>query len=179
MLGVRVTVTQAERTRRRADNRPGVIKCQLSSLDEKVTVLRNKRKAAQVDDYKRVFIARMRSHEERLIELNFKAILKDMPNGDQYRMTGSGRLVDTRDAAADAGDGTSHADEVNGGLHDVNAVANGGANGGDTRPSGDRNRPLYSTVTQSPRQRRQSFRVQQGVFQRTSHGNQGNRGARR
>ena len=47
----------------------------------------------------------MRSHEERLIENNFKAILTELPNGTQYRFTGSGRLVDKRDEDGATGQG--------------------------------------------------------------------------
>ena len=47
----------------------------------------------------------MRSHEERLIENNFKAILKELPNGNQYRFTGSGRLVDKWDEGGATGQG--------------------------------------------------------------------------
>ena len=37
------------------------------------------------------------THAERLKELNFKAILHDIPAGNRYRITGSGRLVSLDD----------------------------------------------------------------------------------
>ena len=105
-------VTRAERTRRRDPEKPAVIKCQLGSVAEKITVLRNKLKIKDHDETKRVFIAKMKSHEERLIELNFKSILRELPNGNNYRMTGSGRLIDRReDEQVDAGESGGRTDE--------------------------------------------------------------------
>ena len=104
VLGTAATVVRAERTQPR-NNKPGLIKCQLTSVEEKINVLRNKKKIKDDEDLRRVFIARMRSHEERLIENNFKAILKELPNGNQYRFTGSGRLVDKRDEDGATGQG--------------------------------------------------------------------------
>ena len=134
VLGVTAQVTRAERTRRR-DERPAIIKCQLNTLDEKITVLRNKRKLESVDDYKRVFIARMRTHEERLIELNFKAVLKDLPNGDQYRFTGSGRLIN-REENATAEEAANGAD---GGDAGGTGTGDGGAGGGGRGRGGPAN----------------------------------------
>lgn len=92
VLGIEVTVTKAERLRSRND-RPGLIKCELTSLAEKITVLRNKRKVSNNDQTKDIYIARMKSHEERLIHNNVKTMLKELPNGNQYKFTGSGRLI--------------------------------------------------------------------------------------
>ena len=80
VLGTNATVVKAERTRRRTD-KPALIKCQLSNLEEKIEVLRCKKKVRETDDHKNVLIARMKTHEERLIEGNFKSILKDLPKG--------------------------------------------------------------------------------------------------
>ena len=91
VLGIEVTVTKAELLKSR-NNKPGLIKCQLSSLTEKI-VLRNKRNVADNGQTENVHIARMKSHEERLIQNNVKALLKEMPNGNNYKFTGSSRLV--------------------------------------------------------------------------------------
>ena len=69
VLGIEVTVTNAERSKSR-NNKPGLIKCQLSSLTEKINVLRNKRNVADNVQTENVYIARMKSHEERLIQNN-------------------------------------------------------------------------------------------------------------
>ena len=103
VLNVDVEVTQAERTRRKDPNRPAVIKCQLNSVADKILVLRNKLKVKDNPDTEQVYIAKMKSHEERLIELNFRSILRELPNGNHFRITGSGRVVDKRDQAANGG----------------------------------------------------------------------------
>ena len=43
--------------------------------------------------YKKVFIRGGKSHEERLIQNNIREVLTLLPQGQQYRFTGSGRLV--------------------------------------------------------------------------------------
>ena len=40
-----------------------------------------------------VYIKGDQTNAERLIDLNFKATLNDMPYGNSYRITGNGRLV--------------------------------------------------------------------------------------
>ena len=98
-LPVDATVVKAQRTKSRG-GKPGLIKCQLTSLNEKISVLQNKKSVKEIEEFKHVHIARMKSHEERLIEINFKTILKDMPNGSNYRFSGSGRLVSKSDEAS-------------------------------------------------------------------------------
>ena len=73
--GTNATVVKAERTHRRTD-KPALIKCQLSNLEEKIKVLCFKKKVRETEDHKNVFIARMKTHEERLIEGNFKSIFQ-------------------------------------------------------------------------------------------------------
>ena len=72
---------------------PGLIKAQLQSENAKIQVLRSKKALLTTKDYKGVFLRGAKSHVERLIELNFKTILGEMPNGSNYRVTNSGRLV--------------------------------------------------------------------------------------
>ena len=73
--------------------KPGLIKAQLQSKNAKIQVLRSKKALLTTKDYKGVFLRGAKSHVERLIELNFKTILGEMPNGSNYRVTNSGRLV--------------------------------------------------------------------------------------
>ena len=75
------------------DGRPGVIKIELCSKEDKIEVLRNKNKLGNSDKFQKVFIRSSQSHTERLIELNFKTLLQEIPNRGQYRVTGNGRLV--------------------------------------------------------------------------------------
>ena len=90
VLGIKVTVIKVERLKSR-NNKPGLIKCQLSSLTEKINVLRNKRNVSDNENTQNVYIARKKSHEERLIQNNVKALLKELPNEHTYKFTGSGK----------------------------------------------------------------------------------------
>jgi hypothetical protein len=79
------------------DGKPGVVKIQLKTKEDKISVLRNKGELAKMPSYKRVYIRSAQTHEERMMRLNFKTLLGDMPNGSNYRFTGSGRLVQKED----------------------------------------------------------------------------------
>lgn len=76
-------------------NHPGVVKVECSSLDEKIAILRKKQKLRDHpnDSYRKVYIRSAKSHTDRLIELNFKTLLREFPNGKDYYVTGSGRLT--------------------------------------------------------------------------------------
>ena len=72
-----------------------LVKIELAKKEEKIRVLRNKRKLKESEDdtMKQVFIQSSRTHVERLLELNVKAVLNELPNGNTYRVTANGRLV--------------------------------------------------------------------------------------
>ena len=158
-VGVQATVTRVERTRQRNPEKPALVKCQLANKDEKIAILRRKRNVKEHDDYKQVFIARMKSHEERLIELNFKTMLNHMPDGNKFRFTGSGRMV-SKDDNRDGRDGTVPVpDEM---RPDVTAAdaRNGNMTGGATatqwsdvvsRSSSERTSPNRTSPNQAPR----------------------------
>lgn len=92
-IGCAGSVTKVKRLRSRLPGKPGIVKVQMSSLDEKIAVLRNKRKLSDQHPYAHTYIKASKTHCERLIELNFKEILKELPRGTEFRFTGSGRLV--------------------------------------------------------------------------------------
>ena len=97
-LGLRqIPAVRANRTPMR-QGRPGTPKIELRSLDDKkaMSQLRN------TDKYRHVYIRGALSHAEHLIELNFKTILRELPHGDYYRVTGNGRVV-RNDVAGEAG----------------------------------------------------------------------------
>ena len=97
VLDVDVRVVAAKRTRQRGPSKPVLIICQLESLDQKIQVLRNKKNVQSCEKTKDVFIAKMKTHEERLI-------------GQHYRFTGSGRLVDKRQSSNRAPDHNGQGD---------------------------------------------------------------------
>lgn len=74
-------------------NRPGLVKISVSSLTEKKAVLREKRKLREIEKFKTVFLRSSKTHTERLIELNARTILNEMPHGKQFRITANGRIV--------------------------------------------------------------------------------------
>lgn len=88
-----VKVVAAARLKSRGIGKPGLVKISFRSVDEKIEVLRSKRDLQNVEAYKSVFLRSSKSHTERLIELNAKTILNQIPNGNQFRITSNGRIV--------------------------------------------------------------------------------------
>ena len=89
----RVNVVAASRLRARYRNKPGLVKISLANVDQKVLVLRNKRKLKDTVEFKRVYLEGTKSHAERLIEINTRALLRELPQGRTYRVAGNGRLL--------------------------------------------------------------------------------------
>lgn len=71
----------------------GLVKISFQSVEQKIEVLRKKRGLMATPAYKSVFLRSSKSHTERLIELNAKTILSQIPNGNQFRITSNGRIV--------------------------------------------------------------------------------------
>ncbi len=86
---------QVVRAKRRVsrNNKPGIVKVELRSLDEKKKVLRQKMKLKQTDTFKETYIRRLKSHVERILELNTQTLLNELPFGQNYSITAKGRLV--------------------------------------------------------------------------------------
>ena len=87
-----VTVTAAARLPSRIPNKPGYVKISFQSLDEKVSVLRNKMKLKDSEQYSQIFLKSSKSHAERLIEQNTRAILRELPHGRNFRLDANGRV---------------------------------------------------------------------------------------
>lgn len=68
-------------------------KISFSSLEEKKAILREKRRLRDTEKYKNVYLRSSKSHTDRLIELNARTILNEIPNGRQFRITSNGRIV--------------------------------------------------------------------------------------
>ena len=83
----------ALRLKSRVNGKPGPVKISFQSTEEKIEVPRRKRDLPEVDVYKFVFLRSSKSHTERLIELNAKIILNQIPSGNQFRITSNGRVV--------------------------------------------------------------------------------------
>ena len=81
------------------NSRPGLVKIEVNSLENKIKLLRKKFSLKDTQDFKNVYLRSSKSHTERLLELNIMKLLDEIPNGkDKYKLTSNGRLVErTRD----------------------------------------------------------------------------------
>ncbi|CAC5360994.1 unnamed protein product [Mytilus coruscus] len=112
-----VRISAATRLPSRFNDKPGIVKISFQNTDEKVNVLRNKMKLRQTEKYKNVFIKSSKSRERRLIEMNARAVLRNLPDGHAYRDDASGRIK-KRDNQTQGGDAISEThlagqDEIN------------------------------------------------------------------
>ena len=78
---------------------PGPIKVQLASVQDKVMILRRKKRLENNERYAKVYVRAAKSHAERLIEINFRTILSQIPSGKHYFVTGNGRVMKRNNAA--------------------------------------------------------------------------------
>ena len=76
-------------------NSKGVLKIQLSIIEEKIDVLRHKSNLKNSSTFSNVYIRSSKTHSERLIDLNFKTLINDLipKAATGYRITGSGKLI--------------------------------------------------------------------------------------
>ena len=88
-----IRIVNAERTPAR-NNKPGLIKIQLPSRNDKINILRNKKVLADVPAYTRAFVRGSQSHTDRLIHINFSKILEETGLANRYRIAGNGRMVE-------------------------------------------------------------------------------------
>ena len=87
-----INVVNAMRTPFR-DGKPGVVKIQLPSRQNKIDILKNKKKLMDNSNYSRVFIRGSQSHTDRLIQINTNTLLNELGLNDKYRVAANGRLV--------------------------------------------------------------------------------------
>ncbi|CAG2226761.1 unnamed protein product [Mytilus edulis] len=81
------------RLRSKRSDKPGFVKICFRSVEIKKRILREKHKLRQSTDYRSVYLRSSKSYVERMMELNTRTLLKELPQGAQYRMTANGRLV--------------------------------------------------------------------------------------
>lgn len=86
------TVVAAERLTPRGRG-PGLIKVELKSVSEKVELLRRKQVLRKDDRFGNVYIQSAKSHAERLVELNFRTLLRELPLGKDFFVSTNGRLI--------------------------------------------------------------------------------------
>ena len=86
------TPTAIERLRARGPG-PGVVRVEFASVREKVDVLRGKRNLKSNPEFAKVYVRSAKSHTDRIMEINFKTLLRDLPLGKDFYMAGNGRLI--------------------------------------------------------------------------------------
>lgn len=69
------------------------MKISLRNTDEKVKVLRKKIKFKQSERYRNVYIKSSKSRVDRLIEMNARAVLRNLPDRHTLRVDATGRIT--------------------------------------------------------------------------------------
>ena len=124
-------IINCERTQFR-QNRPGVVKVEMASLEAKIRVLRAKSRLREVAWYKRTYICLAKSHSERVAERNFKTLLNELPYGKSFRVTGHGIIVRNNESGyGDRADTTG--EETNGDEGGRSGDGESGEGSGDGR----------------------------------------------
>ena len=89
----------------------GLVKIALETTAQKIALLRAKRQLKSHDDYNNVYIKSSKTHAERLIETNARTIIQQIPNGKDFRITASGRIVKRNDRPHSTRDSTPSSSE--------------------------------------------------------------------
>ena len=55
--------------------------------------MQHKKNLKNSSQFTKVYLRSSQTHAERLIDLNFRKVLEELPNGNEFRMTGNGRLI--------------------------------------------------------------------------------------
>lgn len=99
-ISSKVKITDASRCPDRNTGKPPLLKIAFDNLEQKIEVLRSKKRLTSKPEYKRVYVYGSKTHTERILELNAKTLLSEFPNGNQFRVTGNGRIVKKTPASA-------------------------------------------------------------------------------
>ncbi len=89
-LELDVELENVERTAPRGKNQLGVVKVELSCLEDKISVLRAKRKCEDLDRDAKVTIRTCESHIERVARINNKFLLQHLGINEEFIITGHG-----------------------------------------------------------------------------------------
>lgn len=88
-----VKILGSMRLKTNRPDKPGLFKIAFRNLDEKKKVLSAKSNLKKSQFFSKVFIRSSKTHMERLMEMNTRVLLDNIPNGHQYRMTSHGKLI--------------------------------------------------------------------------------------
>ena len=102
---VRTTRMQARpprQTRQGRISKPGLVKIQVPTLEDKINILRNKRRLENSEPFKQVYLRSSKSHTDRLAETNFRTLLDIVDTRKEYRIAGNGRIMKKQEQATAA-----------------------------------------------------------------------------
>lgn len=86
------TVVDVKRLTSR-NTKPGIVKVELRSLEQKLSVLRGKTSLKRHSKYENVWIRSSMQHGERVGNINFRTLLNIVPGGENYYLASNGRIV--------------------------------------------------------------------------------------
>ena len=91
-VSAKINVMACERLNNRGRG-PALVKVAFATPEEKISILQEKATLKQSQAFQNVYIRSAKSHAERVQEKNVKTLLKLLPCGSDYRLTGHGILV--------------------------------------------------------------------------------------
>ena len=107
-----IDIVKAERTPGK-NGKLGIVKVQFQTKEAKVNVLKVKKKLEKTENYKKVYLKGLMTHAERLIELNARTLLSQIPQKKDFRITSSGRIVSrNKRAPIDGNSAADNNDEI-------------------------------------------------------------------
>ena len=89
----KVSVSQSVRLISRQPAASGIVKVAMETVGQKKKILRAKYRLNDTVEYQRVYIRSSKTHTERLFELNVLTLLNQLPNRNDFCITGNGRIV--------------------------------------------------------------------------------------
>ena len=99
-----IDIVKAERTPGK-NGKLGIVKVQFQTKEAKVN--------AKTENYKKVYLKGLMTHSERLIELNARTLLSQIPQKKDFRITSSGRIVSrNKRAPIDGNSAADNNDEI-------------------------------------------------------------------
>lgn len=89
----RSKINDVKRCPDRSTGKNPLLKIAFENVEQKVEVLRAKVNLKRSCDFKNVYLRSSKNHTERILELNAKTLLSELPKGNQNRVTANGSIV--------------------------------------------------------------------------------------
>lgn len=91
------SIVRTKRLVSKVEGRPGLVKCELKTKEDKIHLLRSKHELRNYPNYRRIYIRGSKSIIEKNMESNIRMLLKQIPEGHKYRLTAGGKIVQRDD----------------------------------------------------------------------------------